>query len=89
MMRILVALTSLVVLSGCEIGPYAPDFGDATRNNVAAQSVQPVPPPVARPVPANGTLAALAQDRYEKDSTKQPASIGTSNVGVGSGGGGQ
>jgi hypothetical protein len=87
MMKTLAALTSLVALSGCALGPYSPDFGDATRNNIAVQSVQPVPPGAAQPVPGNGALAAKAQDRYEKDNVKAPASLSTSNVGVASGGG--
>ena len=87
MIRTIFALASLVVLSGCALGPYSPDFGDATRNNVAVQSVQPVPPPAAQPVPGNGAVAALAQERYIRDNVKPPPSPSTSQVGVGSGSG--
>ena len=88
MMRFLIAGAALVALSGCELGPYAPDFGDAVHNNVAAQSVQPAPPPAARPVPGNGETAAIAQGRYAKDKIKYPSAMTTSSVGIGGGGGG-
>ena len=86
-MRYLIAAASFMALSGCALGPYAPDYGDATRNNIAVQSVQP-PPPAAQPVPGNGETAALALDRYAKDKVKQPSAMTTSNVGVGGGTGG-
>ena len=85
MMRYLIATAALVALSGCELGPYAPDYGDATQNNVAVQSVQPAPPAAAQPVAANGTLAEAAQERYEKDHVKPPVSTMTSSVSLGGG----
>jgi hypothetical protein len=87
MMRFLIAATALVAVSGCELGPYAPDYGDATRNNVAAQSVQPTPPAAPQSVPGNGETAALAQQRYSTDKVKPPVAMQTSNVGVGGTGG--
>lgn len=89
MMRFIVACCALVPLAGCELGPYAPDYGDATRNNVAVQSVQPMPRVAAQPVPGNGETAAIAQQRYASDKVKQPVSTQTSSVSVGGGGGGQ
>ena len=86
MMRILIAASALIALAGCEY--YGADFGDAVHNNIAAQSVQPNPPAVARPVPGNGETAQLAQQRYATDKTKQPVAAQTSNVGIGGGGGG-
>jgi hypothetical protein len=85
-MRHLITITSFIALAGCAMGPYAPDYGDATHNNVAVQSVQPAPPPAAQPVAASGALAAVAQDRYVKDQVKPPVSMTTSNVGTGGGG---
>jgi hypothetical protein len=88
MMRFLIAGCCFVGLYGCELGPYAPDYGDAVHNNVAAQSVQPAPPAAAQPVPGNGETAALAQDRYAKDKVRTPVAVTTSTVsGVGGGGG--
>jgi hypothetical protein len=87
MKRTLIALSSFLALSGCALGPYAPDYGDATRNNIAVESVQPAPPPVAQPVPGNGAVAALAQDRYATDKVKQPVAVSTSSVGSGNSGG--
>jgi hypothetical protein len=90
MTKTLLALVSLFAVSGCTLGPYAPDFGDATHNNIAVQSVQPAPPAAAQPVPGNGALATLAQERYASDKTKQPASMTTSSVATnGSGSSGQ
>lgn len=89
MMRFVIAGCSLVALAGCELGPYAPDYGDATHNNVAVQSVQPMPPPAAQPVPGNGETAAIAQERYAKDRVRTPTAVTTSTVsGLGSSGGG-
>lgn len=88
MMRFVVAGFSLVALAGCELGPWAPDYGDAVHNNVAVQSVQPTPPAAARPVPGNGETAALAQQRYATDKVKPPVAMTTSNVGNASGGSG-
>lgn len=87
------AAALLLAVSGCALGPYAPDFGDATRSNIAVQSVQPSPPPAAQPVPGNGAVAAIAQERYSSDHVKPPVAMTTSgNVGGGggsSGSGGQ
>jgi len=83
------ALASLLLpLSGCGLGPYAPDFGDANRNNIAVQSVQPVPPPSARPVPGNGETATLAQQRYATDKVKTPSAMTTTGGTGGNGGSG-
>ena len=86
MIRTLTAATVLIVLAGCDY--YGADYGDAVHNNVAAQSVQPSPPASAQPVPGNGENAQIAQQRYASDKTKQPQSTQTSNVSVGSSGGG-
>ncbi len=87
MIRFLIAGCCFVGLYGCELGPYAPDYGDANRNNVAVQSVQPEPPAAAQPVPGNGETATIAQDRYAKDKVRPPVAMQTSNVsGLGGGG---
>ena len=73
------ALALLVALTGCALGPYAPDYGYATHNNVAAQALNPVPPPAGRSVPGNGELGALAQKRYTTDAVKPPVAMMTTN----------
>src|SRR5260221_8596706 len=89
MMKSLLAGCAFVALAGCALGPDGPDYGDATHNNVATQSIQPNPPAVAQPVPGNGETAAIAQQRYAADHVKEPASTRTSNSGnVSNGGGG-
>ena len=73
------ALACLVTLTGCALGPHAPDFGYATHNNIAAQAVNPVPPPAAQPVPGNGELGAVAQKRYTTDAVKPPVAMMTTS----------
>ncbi len=86
MTRTLFVLASLLALSGCQ--HYGRDFGDATRNNIAVQSVQPAPPVTAQTVPGDGSVTELAQERYAADKVKQPAATATSSVGSGSSGSG-
>jgi type IV pilus biogenesis protein CpaD/CtpE len=93
----LFALTCLLPLLGAcsgtavtaNEGQSAPQFGDAVRRNVAAQTINPDAPVSGEPITMDGQRAALAQDRYTKGKVIAPADVGsTSGSGGGSGGSG-
>ena len=99
-MKIQTAFILLTVgLGGCAHEAGLPDFyaaetearfGDAVRQNIAAQTVNPNAPEGV--LTASGSRAALAQERYEEDKVEKPASASTLRVttqgGSGNSGGG-
>lgn len=94
MTRFITAFVSLIALSGCAHEVGLPDFyaaeteakfGDAVRQNIAAQTVNPDAP--EGELTASGARTAIAQDRYEKDDVEKPKGASTLRV-TASGGGG-
>ncbi|MCW1381597.1 hypothetical protein OLX02_02055 [Novosphingobium sp. KCTC 2891] len=87
-----VVLLALPVIAGCStLSPpgSASDaaMGEAMRQTMAAQIIDPDPVyDYADPV-TSGAHAAAAVERYRKDAVKKPERIRTSNA-VGGGGGG-
>src|SRR5262245_35708531 len=84
---------ALVALQGCAAEDYsivnAPDYGNAVRQNVAAETVNPMAPvDRSAPLSQDAQRAALAQQRYTTDQVEKPMEGGTL-TGVGGGGGGQ
>ena len=87
----LMATASLMVfLSACATNPILEQpgdtqFGDANRQTMMAQVINPDPVyDTAVPV-TSGELAVQAIERYRTDSVKQPEGIRTSNIGESSG----
>ncbi|WP_290496090.1 hypothetical protein [Hyphomonas sp. UBA4494] len=92
--------TALIVLAfglgGCAHEAGLPDFyadqteakfGDAVRQNIAAQTVNPNAPEGV--LTASGARSALAQERYEEDEVEKPDDTSTlRSTQPGSGGGG-
>ena len=86
---------ALIGLAGCTAGcasggglnlGKADNWGEAYRQTLAAQIINPAPEYVD-PVPlSSGAKAAAALERYRTDTVKQPAHQSLSNVGSKSGG---
>lgn len=85
-------MASALFLTGCstttQVGLNTPDFGNAVRQNIVAQTVNPSAPLDNSPIEANGARAANAQLLYEADQVETPAVISTSTAASGGGGGG-
>ncbi len=97
-MRYYLRLSGLIAttafLSACStIAPVGldydhPEFGNAVRQNIVAQTVNPNAPEDDSPIEANGERAAGAQERYLTDTVEAPVAISsTATVGGGGGGG--
>lgn len=87
------ALAALVSLSGCatygSVGDGWHDkdgFGEANRQTMAAQVIDP-DPQYDEPMATSGDHAAQAIERYRTDSIKQPKRQSSRSLGGGSGGG--
>lgn len=86
----LFVLAAACALAGCSTAyrgdvPGAlvtPDFGNAVRTDVAAQTVNPEAPRTDTTLTASGALTAAAVDRYEHDAVKKPADTGSSGGGT-------
>lgn len=74
-------LTSAVMLVGCADPnkPIHESFGEATRNNMAAQIIDPAPAGEG-PVVADGNNAAAATERYHTDTVKTADAASTSEA---------
>jgi hypothetical protein len=84
------AVGAVALLSACAETRLrdAPDFGDAVRENQAAQIADPDARYAGTPAPgSNGVRAAGAQDRYLHGHVTPPPNVTTSQVGGGGGGG--
>ena len=90
------AAASLVLLPGCATDgqgalPYMggkDNFGEANRQTMAAQVVDPNPVYDTAVPETHGEHAGQAVERYRTDKVKMPERIRTSSTGSGSGGGG-
>jgi hypothetical protein len=76
-------LGAATLLSACETQLRdAPDFGEAVRQDVAAQIADPDARYAGAPAPgSNGARAAAAQDRYAHGKVTPPPVMTTSQVG--------
>lgn len=87
------ALAGLLLVAGCtgadgHLASTGPAFGEAVRQTLAAQVIDPAPEYAeANPVTSGGR-AALAVERYETDKVKQPDRVATSSLSTGGGAGG-
>ena len=86
----ILAVTAGLVLGGCAENsmfdrPGDTKFGDANRQTMMAQVINP-DPVYDTDMVASGEVAAAAVERYRTDSVKQPDSIRTTDVGPGGGG---
>jgi len=80
------AVASALLLQACATEvDNDPRFGDAVRNNINAQIVNPNAPS-AEPMTAEGARAAVAQGRYTSGTTKEPKDVNTSGASSGSSG---
>ncbi|MFC0590388.1 hypothetical protein ACFFF7_13305 [Novosphingobium aquiterrae] len=95
-MRTRITLLALVAaplaLAGCATDgagmKMADNWGEANRQTMAAQIIDPDPQyDTANPL-TSGDHAAKAVDRYNKDQVKKPDKVRTTNIGTGGGGGG-
>jgi hypothetical protein len=94
-MRTKVSLTlgAVLLLGGCATQPNgypylggADNWGEANRQTLAAQVVDPVPV-YDTPFEGSAQKAVAASDRYYADKVKQPDRVKTSNAEAGSTGG--
>lgn len=85
---IAIAVTLLGLAACSEPGQPGPGFGEAVRNNMAAQII---PPPLRaepyEPTDLNGARAEDAFTRYETGKVTQPATTATTTTGATGGGG--
>jgi type IV pilus biogenesis protein CpaD/CtpE len=76
-------------LAGCVddmAKPLSPTFGDAVRQNMARQIVNPEPAmPSEQDVAVDGNKAVLGVDAYKAGKVKTPVVISTQTQGTGSG----
>lgn len=95
-LRALLVGASLIFLSGCATNgtgalPYMggkDNFGEANRQTMAAQIVDPNPDYGTAIPETHGEHAGQAVERYRTDKVKMPERIRTSKSGSGGGGGG-
>jgi type IV pilus biogenesis protein CpaD/CtpE len=59
-----------------------PEFGEAVRNNMAAQIIDPNPPADMALPPSDGVRRALMIQRYQADEVESPALPTTSTLGI-------
>jgi len=82
-------VATLPLMAGCADrsiyeGPGDASFGEANRQTMMAQVVNPEPEYDGE-MTTSGDHAAKAVERYRTDTVKKPANIRTTNVGGGSG----
>ena len=79
-----VALVALALLQACEeelaSAPPPSPFGEANRQTMMAQVVNPAPYYEDLNPPTSGEHAAQAVERYRNDQVKQPESVDTSSA---------
>ena len=88
---LILAGAGLLSLSGCvqAQGHLQPDYGQAVRQDFAAQVADPDAAYARKAAPASsGARAALAQQRYVKGQVTPPATQGTGAVSSAGGAGG-
>ena len=84
--RLLVLPCAVLSLTACTLGfangdrPVA-EFGEANRQTMLAQVIDPEPRYDTLVAPSSADHAADAVDRYNADQVKQPPSVATSDLG--------
>ncbi len=90
-LRLLAALTALPLLAGCQEGfgdvKSASAFGEANRQTMMAQVVNPDPQYEYLDPATSGEHAAQAIERYRKGAVKQPERVTSTQISGGGGGG--
>lgn len=85
----LLLIGGAIALAGCTqdgvMSASASSFGEANRQTMAAQIIDPDPQYDTAVPASSGDHAADAVDRYNKDQVKKPEKVRTTNVGSGSG----
>jgi type IV pilus biogenesis protein CpaD/CtpE len=77
-----VAITLALTLAACDLTPQrsiSPDFGLATRHNMAAQIINPAPDDSDAQADHDGRRAGDAWDRYRSGKVTPPVSMSTSD----------
>lgn len=86
------AVSAVLGLSGCAtpgaLAPGQDNFGEAVRQTMAAQIIDPAPEYDTPFAQTSGAQVAGAIERYRTGTVKQPASQGISAIGRQSGGSG-
>lgn len=82
MTRSLLALAALSVAAACTpVDQPSPTFGNAVRQNIAAQTINPDPFPADAAAPEfDGERARDAVQRYREDKVKRPMPMNTNTV---------
>ena len=87
--RLSIAVAALSALAGCTNGNSGlatsfgadPTWGEANRQTMAAQIIDPAPHYDTAVPEGNGVQAAAAVERYRTDKVKQPDKLTTSRAG--------
>lgn len=81
----------VLLVAGCTndavMSASAASWGEANRQTMAAQIIDPDPQYDTAVPASSGDHAAKAVDRYNKDQVKKPDKVRTTTVGSGGGGG--
>ena len=80
-------VATMLFLGGCNTpgtGPGSASFGNAVRQNVAVQAVDPEPAAIEEAPALDANRTAIAIGRYQVDEVKEPRRLRTSDVGGGS-----
>jgi type IV pilus biogenesis protein CpaD/CtpE len=77
-------LVAGLVLAACTTPANTPrpEFGEAVRNNMAAQIIDPNPPADMTLPPSDGVRRALMIQRYQADEVETPPLPVTTTLGV-------
>ena len=79
-----IVLLAGLLLAACN-GPAnapRPEFGQAVRNNMTAQIIDPNPPEDMALPPSDGVRSALMIQRYQSDEVESPLLPMTSTLGL-------
>lgn len=81
--RLTILLAGLA-LAACDtpVNTPRPEFGEAVRNNMAAQIVDPEPPESMEPLPSDGVRRARMIERYQADKVEHPRIPTTTTLGL-------
>ena len=73
-----------LVLAACNTPANAPrpEFGQAVRNNMAAQIIDPNPPADMALPPSDGVRRSLMIERYQADEVESPPLPVTTTLGI-------
>jgi type IV pilus biogenesis protein CpaD/CtpE len=77
-------LVAGLVLAACSTPANTPrpEFGEAVRNNMAAQIIDPNPPEDMTLPPSDGVRRALMIQRYQADEVETPPLPVTTTLGI-------